>query len=432
MSRDPTSTGGVLASMIAQWRSTRQMHRIFLILFVLLTIFLLDRYRSALGTTMGVAPGPGAASTSADSQQQHSHSTKPDTRPAMERSMERASNSTLGFHKIYYINMKARFDREDSMAIQSYLTGLNITDFPAVEPDDIDPVGFPPTHRPMKIRVGERGCWRAHANIWSEMVRHKLPPVLIMESDATWDLNVRPIMANVNKHFVEFLNKIGSKAVHDPSWDARASGSKADGRLDYDPNDPWLSAHWDIFSFGQCFEHPQDANINLIYDDPSVPSGKDYWGHQLGNQRVLRKSGGITCTTSYAVSHTGAAKLLMRSAVDLDNPVDLLIRRLTLSRDLTAYSIMPPIIAQWEYRNDVGMGERGAQSDINGGKHKDTPEDANMPGWDAVKKQPGSVWTTKGLHRDVAFDKMAMSSAWEVILGDAVLEKSWWNPETGD
>jgi GR25 family glycosyltransferase involved in LPS biosynthesis len=162
-----------------------------------------------------------------------------------------------------------------------------------------------------------------------------------------------------------------------------------------------------------------------------VPEGKDYWGRKLGHERAIRKSAGIVCTTAYAISHTGAAKLLMRSAVDLDNPVDLLIRRLTLSRDLVAYSVIPPVIAQWEYRNDVGMGERGAQSDINGGKHKDTPADAKMEGWDKVAKT-GSVWITKAHHKDVVFDKMALDVAWEQIMGDAVLSDSWHDPQTGD
>lgn len=291
------------------------------------------------------------------------------------------------------------------------------------------------------------------------MVRKKLPPVLIIESDATWDVNIRPIMARMNKEFVTFLRNINSTAVHDPSWGSKNNKHPlATGRnvkrdpeplryavehpngtvvrppvanIPFRADDPWLSEHWDLFSLGQCFEHPQDHHIHHKYPDPRVPSGKDFWGTSLGHERVLRRSGGITCTTAYAISHTGAAKLLMRGAVDLDNPVDLLIRRLTLSRDLVAYSVMPPVIAQFEFLNGIGMGERGAQSDINGGKHKDTPADANMPGWDDVKRS-GSVWTTKAHHRDVGFEKMALDVAWEQILGEAQLEKSWYDPQAGD
>ena len=279
------------------------------------------------------------------------------------------------------------------------------------------------------------------------MVRNKLPPVLILESDAAWDINIRPIMSNMNKHFIQFLRQINSTAVHDPSWGAKhnrgyVTGGPSKGKkptdengdaIDFNPEDPWLSEHWDLFSFGQCFEYNQDHEINLVYPDPHMPPGADYWGKTLGNERVIRKSGGITCTTSYAISHTGAAKLLLRSAIDLDNPVDLLIRRLTMSRDLVAYSVMPPVIAQWEYRGDVGMNERGAQSDINGGKHKDTPPDAKMDGWEKINGDKASVWKTKGHHKDVHFEKMALEVAWEQVLGpDAVLKASWFNAKTGD
>ena len=56
------------------------------------------------------------------------------------------------------------------MALQAYMSGLEIEDYPAVEADMIDPVGMPPTHRPGKLKTGEKGCWRAHANVsfvWS-------------------------------------------------------------------------------------------------------------------------------------------------------------------------------------------------------------------------------------------------------------------------
>ncbi|KAK0728874.1 hypothetical protein B0T26DRAFT_639280 [Lasiosphaeria miniovina] len=453
MSREQVSTSGpaaALTSLFSQWRSYRQIHRVFLVLFVVSTIFVLDRYRVALAGTLGVPYRP-PIMVQADDGPSSGHSE--------DTAIERAGNGTLGFHAIYYVNMKARYDREDAMALQAYISGLDIQDYPAVESDMIDPVGMPPTHRPGVLKVGERGCWRAHANIWSEMVRKKLPPVLIMESDATWDINVRPIMSNLNKHFVEFLRNINSTAVHDPSWRAKnnrhpladdphraetyvppndatngtatAAPTPAPTPIEFNVDDPWLSEHWDLFSIGQCFETNQDKDVNLVYTDQHVPAGKNYWGVKLGNQRVIRKSGGITCTTSYAISHTGAAKLLLRSSIDLDNPVDLLIRRMTLSRDLVAYSVQPPIVAQWEYRGDVGMNERGAQSDINGGKHKDTPSDAEMKGWDDVKKT-GSVWTTKSLHHDVGFDRMALEVAWDQILTNVVLTDSWYNPVDKD
>ncbi|KAJ4380949.1 hypothetical protein N0V85_008691 [Neurospora sp. IMI 360204] len=271
------------------------------------------------------------------------------------------------------------------------------------------------------------------------MTRLRSPPVLILESDAAWDINIRLIMSRLNSHFISFLNQINSTAVHDPSFGSSNNHKthgpppaySPDKPIVANPDDPWLSEHWDLFSIGQCFEYHQDHDIKLVYDDESVPEGQDYWGQKMGKERVIRKSGGITCTTAYAISHTGAAKLLLRSALDLDNPVDLLMRRLVMSRDLVSYSLFPPVVAQWEYIGGIGMAERGAQSDINGGKHMDTPENAHMPGWEDVK-DTGSIWTTKGHHRDVAFDKMALKEAWTEIIGEEPkkFEASLFNPET--
>ncbi|KAJ4346019.1 hypothetical protein N0V85_009782 [Neurospora sp. IMI 360204] len=271
--------------------------------------------------------------------------------------------------------------------------------------------------------------------IWSEMTRLRSPPVLIIESDAGWDINIRAIMSRLNTHFIDFLNQINSTVVHDGSFGSpnnhKVHGSPSYSPIQPNPDDPWLSEHWDVFMMGQCIEHSQDENIRLVYEDEDVPAGTDYWGEKLGRKRVIRKSGGPTCTTAYAISHTGAAKLLLRSALDLDNPVDYLIRKLVMSRDLVAYSLIPPVMVQWEYVDGIGMGERGAQSDIRGGKHKDTPEDADMPGWKYVKER-ASVWTIKGLYGNVVPERVALDEAWTEIIGAErkKFEESLWNPET--
>lgn len=157
MAREYDAEMGTLGSALARWRSYRQMHRVLIVVFVLFTILVLDRYRVALGGTFAVSDP--SARTPAQIE------TVDDGSAEMDESMLAAGNSTLGFHKIFYINMRARHDREDAMALQSYISGVETTDFPAVEADLIDPVGMPPTHRPSILKVGEKGCWRAHANV---------------------------------------------------------------------------------------------------------------------------------------------------------------------------------------------------------------------------------------------------------------------------
>ncbi|KAK4041602.1 hypothetical protein C8A01DRAFT_14683 [Parachaetomium inaequale] len=413
---------------MARWRP---IHLIILLWFVVSLIFIARRY---IAPFRGSFDLPGLRHVPVEGH---------DESVLREASIEHASNSTLGFHAIYYINMKARYDRSDAASLQAYIFGLNLHAYPGVEPDMTGTVGMPPTHRPSALKIGEKGSWRAHVNVWAEMVRNKLPPVLIMESDATWDINVRPIMGNLNKHFVEFLRHINSTPVHDPSWGGKENHHHPHTAspppptpplpIPYTPTDPWLNTHWDPLSLGHCYEHPpQDKKEpHLIYPDPSVPLGNSYFGLPLGHERVIRRWGGITCTTAYALSHTGAAKLLLCSAVDLDNPADLLIRRLTLSGGLVAYSVSPPVVAQWVYRRGVGMG--GAQSDVHGaggdGEQQDMPGDVGMLGWEEVGRT-GTVWGY--YYENVTFDKMALGVVWREIMGGAVLADSWYDTESGN
>ncbi|ODA78197.1 hypothetical protein RJ55_05577 [Drechmeria coniospora] len=323
------------------------------------------------------------------------------------RAVRAAGNSTLGFGSIRYINLRSRYDRLDAASIQAFLTGLRLTESRAVEPDMIRDVGMPPMHNPGYLKPGQKGCWRAHANIWASMLQGNAAPVLVIESDTTWDLHVRSIMSEVNRHFTKLLRDIESTALPQPAWGAPSERSPCRPTRE----DPWCSGHWDILSIGQCMEGGKDRDVSVFYHDPHVPPGKDYWGRTLGRERVVRRSGGFACTTAYAISQTGAAKMLLRSAVDLNAPVDLLMRELVTSGDLVAYSVMPPVVAQWRYADNIGMGLRGANSDINQDKKEEEDEGS---GWAAVKES-GSVWGTWPQDVDVAFEEMALERAWDLI-----------------
>lgn len=243
------------------------------------------------------------------------------------------------------------------------------------------------------------------------MLRENPAPVLIVESDASWDLQIRDIMADVNRHFTKLLASINSRPLHNPGREASQQSSGNHEPCRPTRQDPWCSGHWDVLSIGQCMEGDKNKDINLIYPDPRVPPGKDYWGRTLGRERVVRRSGGFVCTTATAVSQTGAAKMLLRSAVDLNMPVDLLMREMVWAGDLVAYSVMPPIMAQWRYKENIGMAQRGANSDIN----TDQPKDEDVKsGWAAVKDS-GSVWGTYPQDPDVAFEEMTLEHAWERI-----------------
>ncbi|ATY66624.1 Glycosyl family 25 [Cordyceps militaris] len=351
---------------------------------------------------------------------------------AEQRLMDAAGNATLGFASVQFINLPLRFDRLDAATLQAWLSGVDITEVKGVGAAEIIDVGMPPEHL-TRVKKTEKGCWRAHANIWSQMLRDKTPAVLVLESDAAWDVEVRAIMRTLNQHFTYLLDALHSRSLPNPSFRARDGSAGGGGaRVTLDPDDPWHSTHWDLLSLGQCFEDPKHKDDAVRYPDAHVAPGSDYWGDALGAERVVRRSGGIVCTTAYAVSQTGAAKLLLRSAVDLDNPVDLVMRRMILSGDLRVYSVMPTVFGQWEYVDGIGMSERGANSDIHGGGNPDAPaEPLNLTGWDTVQ-QTGSIWQNREGHPSIAFTDMALQKAWGLIMGDSTLPASQFNETDGN
>ncbi|KAM3537218.1 hypothetical protein ARSEF1564_009858 [Beauveria bassiana] len=339
---------------------------------------------------------------------------------AERRLMEAAGNRTLGFSSIQFINMPGRFDRSDAATLQAHMAGIDYVEVTGVTSEAIKDVGMPPEHTTY-LKPGEKGCWRAHANIWNQMLRDQSPAVLVLESDAGWDLEIRDIMSRASHQFTYLLHKYDSKPLPSPDYEKRRqthalSSASSAPPLVLNPDDPWHSTHWDLLSVGQCWEDEKRGDESITYPDPSVAPGMDFYGRPLGAERVLRRSGGIVCTTAYAISQTGAAKLLLRGAVDLDAPVDLIMRQMIEDEDLIAYSFMPTPFAQWAYVDNIGMKSRGSNSDIHG--KDDGGED--MSGWDRVRESH-SVWWVRGGQPHTAFTNFALEKAWSVILPNGTL-----------
>lgn len=340
------------------------------------------------------------------------------------RPLAAAGNSTLGFSAIHYINLPHRYDRLDAASIQVYLSGLKILQTAGVESDTIRDSGMPPTSRPTNLTPSEKGCWRAHANvrvtrykpifftnikmikIWSQMLRENIPAAFIMESDATWDTNIRQIMATASHYFSKFVHtsnstKLSKLALRDIP--------------DATEDDPWQSQHWDIFSFGTCHEFLSDGPVeSLVFPDSHAPPGMNFSGRPLNGERAIYKSSGFVCLTGYGISLSGAAKLLLRSALNLDDAVDVLIGKMVLTGDLVAYSIFPPVMGQWTYVNNIGMNQRGANSDIWGSTDNSNHDQDGQSGWEDVTAS-GSVWKTKDYHENTAFRDMTLQAAWKQI-----------------
>ncbi|KAH8836633.1 hypothetical protein MCOR01_011591 [Pyricularia oryzae] len=278
-----------------------------------------------------------------------------------------ASNQTLGTDKIAFINLPHRHDRFDAIALQSHLSGIQITRFPAVDVSQLRNNGLPPTENPNRLKDTEKGCWRAHANVWQHMLEHQIPAVV-------------------------------------------------------DPSDPWLarSDTWDLLSIGHCSDGRNSDGKYVVYDDPDAPHKN--WRYDplnlvLNGQRIVYRANNVVCTTGYLVSLSGAARMLVRTTWNLEHPVDLIIALMAGAGELRAYTQQQVLVAQWEYIEGI---KSGGNSDIHdGGNHgrkksKDE-EQRSKEAWEESKKTHNS-YQIKSNYRHSDFNDFALGRAWNHIM----------------
>ncbi|KGQ06602.1 hypothetical protein BBAD15_g8070 [Beauveria bassiana D1-5] len=327
----------------------------------------------------------------------------------------KGGNSTLGFDAIYYINLPHRYDRLDALSLQSYLSDIDIVESLAVDGDTLRDDGLPPMKDLDSLSKGAKGCWRAHANIWAKMLRDKTQSVLVIEADATWDIHIRKISEIAADHVSQYIlhnnmTRLPTQLVQNFSDTSVATPPPRS------PADPWLREYWDVLSLGACHESvpKQNSTANIIYRDPHAPTGITFAGQELHRERAIYAASSMICTTAYAVSLTGAAKLLLRSALNLDAPVDLLMSQMIGEGKLQTLSVFPPIMGQWTYVNNIGMNERGSNSDILGNSDNSNNDSGDMTGWDDAMSAH-NIWKTKDYHENTAFEEMALQVAWKHI-----------------
>ncbi|ODQ64137.1 hypothetical protein NADFUDRAFT_47413 [Nadsonia fulvescens var. elongata DSM 6958] len=306
-----------------------------------------------------------------------------------------AGNSTLGFQRIEVINLPHRYDREDAILMQSVASDIEYEIFPGVYAKDLQESGLPPVSKAMEDE-GPKACLRAHANIWRLMLKEKWSSALILEADAAWDVEIRAIMQRVSYALNDLMD------THPLSTSETLATEK----------DPYNLAKWDIISLGHCHENNQNSDHYQIFSDPDSPVGKKYKEILLNDERVVRESGGPVCTTAYAISPTGALKLLLRTAIDFNRPVDLLIMDMVGDGTLISYSIHPPPFAQWKYEQHIGAENRNSDIQSSNANQDDKSDDA----WKKVH-QSMNVWRLGDNYLDSSFRHSAFGALKQMAFG---------------
>lgn len=321
-----------------------------------------------------------------------------------------AKNKTLGFHRIEYINLPSRYDSDDAIFLQCLVSNITMNKTDAVDGSSLSDKGLPPQDRPKELQPGEKACFRSHTNLWRRMIQENWPSLLILESDAAWDVNIRDINYRIAKGLDQLIRQYKLSQQESHPWPH--------------PDDPFNIGEWDLISFGSCKDGPAHHDKYIVINDPDSPVGvNNYFGiRNLTNERVVRKAGNMVCTNSYAVSRQGALKLLLRSALYQGQPVDVAMGDMIRDGDLNAYSIYPPPFAQWEYIQGIGAAE--LNSNIRKSSEKQLSETEFIETWAKIKAQK-SVWALNKLYKDASFRNGALQAVAQLAYGKDHLENTW-------
>ncbi|RIB28229.1 glycosyltransferase family 25 protein [Gigaspora rosea] len=200
------------------------------------------------------------------------------------------SNRTLGFDHIYVLHLDYRKDRREIMdKLLSYFN-LDVEYFEAVSKYDKILNKF--TNANSKLTVGQRACYVSHYLIFQSIIEEGFNNTLILEDDVDFEVNITEIMADIYQNLPE---------------------------------------HWDTLHIGHCYEM-----IGQPVGSSSFPN-------------KLYQSVNPQCTHAYAVSNSGAHKLLkLIDPIKPIGPVDYEISLIINSKKIISYSIHPQPIIQWK------------------------------------------------------------------------------------
>lgn len=299
----------------------------------------------------------------------------------IETEVEGVSNSTLGMQKIFHINMPNRYDREDLITLQTILSGIRSELVPGVSIVEIDEKGLPPMlGQGTELTSGAIACYRSHANVWRKMIHEDIQSAVILEGDATWDVNLRYSAYHLSHALETIMKQQGFLLPGEHST----------------KQDPLMSKHWDVLQLGGCYSLPVRTNLHIQYYDKYAPPNLEFYGEKVrADHRVIRFRGEEVCTVAYAISKRGAMKLLLRTAVDMDDPVDLVIQRMIRDGQLISYSVWPVLFNQWTYLPTLGIDYKN--SEIRGPTEPDTTLGPSTSRWSVIRASM-NVWRLRFPH----------------------------------
>lgn len=244
--------------------------------------------------------------------------------------LNRVTNDTLGFSKVFVVGLPERTDKRDALALTTALTGFHVDWVDGVRGETIPDKAVPFRIDRKLLMETNLGSWRGHMNAIRRIVDEDLESALIMEDDMDWDVRLRSQLEDVAK---------GARMI------------LGDGTTD--PSSPYGDG-WDVMWLGHCGEpfpetleenrgkpddHPGMQYMKTRYaieNDATVPPPERTTGlidfHAYPYTRFVHVTGAPICSFAYALSQAGARKVLFDLSVDhltgaFDNALGGLCRR---------------------------------------------------------------------------------------------------------
>ncbi|KAL8913363.1 MAG: hypothetical protein Q9171_001840 [Xanthocarpia ochracea] len=223
-------------------------------------------------------------------------------------------NSTLGFERVFVINLPERYDKLDIFTLAASLTGFSHDVIEGIKGATVVNKTLPTLDnipKKEKSRNNIVGCWRAHLNFAQKIVRERIQTALVLEDDSDWDVSFKDQLADF---------ATGSRYI---------SNSTTLSRSPYGDD-------WDLLWLGHCSaqQHPSDQRRFVIENDDTVPPMAhrvnfnevpklNELGYDNSTRIVFRANEGV-CLYSYALSYRGAQKVLRwQNNIKKFNPIDL-------------------------------------------------------------------------------------------------------------
>lgn len=286
-------------------------------------------------------------------------------------SIQAVHNRTLGFGDIYMINMPGRTDKLDVLRLVTSISNISYTVVPGVDGNTIPHVAWPGFYK--EDRESNTGSWRAHMNAVALILDNGLSSALIVEDDADWDVNLKT-------QLTQFA--LGSRHILHAPTSSEPLSPYGDG--------------WDMLWLGHCAQDspPKPFARFFIANDTTTPPAGRRWGlwnpeealtydlsHNHTTRVVYRPTGGV-CSYAYALSYTGAQKMLYHlSYSHFDDPFDVGLRDLCargtkLEIDFSCVGIYPGLVHGVFGEADIGFDPTGPRKERE--KKKGQPSGPNL------------------------------------------------------